>query len=507
MRKILMPLSLLTLMAIFSLLLSCSKDSSMPGSEDVAIDLIEDEITLEIGKEHRLVATFEPSDTPNKAHVWASDDPSIATVDETGMVKGLSVGKTVITVRALANNTTARCVVNVLNKVIPVSSITINSTKETLTIGSTLQLTAAVLPSNATDRKLKWSSNNSAVVSIDNNGLVKAIESGNARITASAGGKSVICEITVVERSVDFSNISYKIMDAGLVHISGKINPQGLKLSEIGICFSISNTPTIATNKIVLPLSLDVNSQLNDLKPNTDYYVRIYAMADNEVFYGKTELIQTPQTISTNFQIYELSIDLRNKPNVCGMRMTTPVIKGVNSLKICYGVAPKPEITDNITTTSTNSSGEGNYNLYIYDLKPATTYYYRAYELINNKPVYYNTEGIFSTIGKDVFFSATTNSPVNSNPWIFKVDYTLPEGDYEVSVLNGEGSIMPSYLSKTDDNWSFLIYVKGGKGNINVKVGVGTTASGIRSALESVRFKNLETGIEYWALIGRDIKK
>ena len=476
---------------------SCDKDDDVAAPDSaVSINLSEDEIMLEIGKSERLIAGFEPSDAPNKAHKWTSENPQIATVDETGLVTGVSAGTTVITATALANNATASCVVNVLDKIIPVSSISLSSTKETLVVGSELQLTAVVSPQTATDRKLSWSSNNTSVASVNDEGVVAAIAPGEANITVSAGGKSMVCAITVVDKSVDFSDISYSVIEGGLVRIYGRINPQGMKLSEIGVCFSTSTTPNVNSDKCVLPLSLNVDSQLKGLKHDTEYYMRIYALADDEAYYGKTEIIKTPANIATNFKLSRLYIDRYDNThiNTCEMTLSTPVISGHNSLKICYGVAPHPEITDNITTSSTNSTGEDFYSMIFKNLSEATTYYFRAYDLINNKPVYYDTEGVFSTVGKDVKMDASVISKKDDGIWIYKIDYTLPSGTYEVtkSSMNYTDG-----LSKTQDNWSQMLYVKGDDGNVYLNLYWSNHKK------VNVLFKDIETGVLYEICVGQ----
>ena len=61
------------------------------------ISLNKEELILEIGSSERLVASFNPPETPNKAHTWASSAAEIASVDETGLVKALSIGESVLT--------------------------------------------------------------------------------------------------------------------------------------------------------------------------------------------------------------------------------------------------------------------------------------------------------------------------------------------------------------------------------------------------------------------------
>ncbi len=90
---------------------------------------------------------------------------------------------------------------------IPVSSIQINSTDLTLTIGDTYQLTAQVEPENATDKDYVCLSNNYAVASVTDDGLVTALTEGVAIITVSTlkGGAYQNCKVTVLTPGVNLS--------------------------------------------------------------------------------------------------------------------------------------------------------------------------------------------------------------------------------------------------------------------------------------------------------------
>ena len=87
--------------------------------------------------------------------------------------------------------------------IIPVSYVNLNSTSLQLYEGDITQLTATVGPKDATDKTVVWSSDNPAVASVDQTGLVIAHASGTAKVTAVAGGKSSTCTVTVVA-AVDY---------------------------------------------------------------------------------------------------------------------------------------------------------------------------------------------------------------------------------------------------------------------------------------------------------------
>lgn len=78
-----------------------------------------------------------------------------------------------------------------------VAEVVIDKSEVKIIKGSTVQLNADVLPETAQDRTVTWSSDNQAVAFVDQTGLVEAIATGTANITAAAGGKTAVCEVTV----------------------------------------------------------------------------------------------------------------------------------------------------------------------------------------------------------------------------------------------------------------------------------------------------------------------
>lgn len=94
-------------------------------------------------------------------------------------------------------------------EVILVTSIKLNKTAVSLDPNDTVQLTATVLPEEATDKTILWSSTNENIAKVSENGLVTAIKGGTAYITASAtdgSGISESCKISVVEFVSDSDN-------------------------------------------------------------------------------------------------------------------------------------------------------------------------------------------------------------------------------------------------------------------------------------------------------------
>ena len=102
-----------------------------------------------------------------------------------------------------------------------VTGITLNKTSVSLAPGSTTQLTATVSPDNAYDKSVTWSSSNTAVATVDNNGKVTAVAVGTATITVQSAMNSNIkatCEVTVaVDRTFTVGGVTFKmkLVEAG----------------------------------------------------------------------------------------------------------------------------------------------------------------------------------------------------------------------------------------------------------------------------------------------------
>ncbi|MFY0607654.1 MAG: Ig-like domain-containing protein [Cyclobacteriaceae bacterium] len=90
--------------------------------------------------------------------------------------------------------------INIVERNIAVASISLNQTEVTLkNIGDTHQLLSTVMPENATNQEVTWSTSNAAIVEVDDNGLITAVAEGNAKITATTtdGGKTAEANVTI----------------------------------------------------------------------------------------------------------------------------------------------------------------------------------------------------------------------------------------------------------------------------------------------------------------------
>ena len=148
--------------------------------------------TIKDSETLKLTATLQPTGAEGTI-TWTSSYTSIATVDANGLVKGVEAGSTTIT--AKCGSYSATCKVTVTQT--PAASVSLDKTTLSLKATETATLSATVLPENATDKTVKWSTSNSKIATVDANGKVTAIAVGNATITAACGNLSATCQVTV----------------------------------------------------------------------------------------------------------------------------------------------------------------------------------------------------------------------------------------------------------------------------------------------------------------------
>ena len=174
------------------------------------------ELSLKVGERGELpTATVTPNNASDKTISWASDNEAIAKIED-GSVVGVSSGTTQLIASSVNGKTAAlQVVVSEVQQpqqpqhpqepqqpqqpqVIPVQSVTVTPASITAKVGDApIQLTATVLPANATSPTVSWKSNNEQVVKVDSNGKVTIIAAGETTIEAKAGEKSFTVQVKV----------------------------------------------------------------------------------------------------------------------------------------------------------------------------------------------------------------------------------------------------------------------------------------------------------------------
>ena len=181
------------------------QDAAAPQTVAVeSVTLNKTELTLEPSGTETLIATVKPDNATDKSVTWTTSNAEIATVAD-GKVTAVKEGEAIIT--AKAGDKQATCKVTVKKSAVPVQSVTLDRTSVTLEEGQTTTLTATISPNDADEQTVTWATSNAAVATVAN-GVVTAVVEGTATITASVGGKSATCVVTVKKSIVAVTSVT-----------------------------------------------------------------------------------------------------------------------------------------------------------------------------------------------------------------------------------------------------------------------------------------------------------
>ena len=191
--------------------------------EKVSIDVRE--LHLNPGKTYQLSVTIEPADATNRRIAWYSSNTNVATVDKSGLVTALAFGEVTLTAEAndMHVNDAIRLTIDDVDNSIPIESLTLDATSKTFDFAAdpgvgAFRFAPAILPENATNKKLKWTSDDPLVAGIDNDGVLVPVSHGKTTIrvsTTDGGNKTARCEVTVIgvkDRNYDSADDYYKII-------------------------------------------------------------------------------------------------------------------------------------------------------------------------------------------------------------------------------------------------------------------------------------------------------
>ena len=163
-----------------------------------SVSLNETSLDLLTGDRATLTVTVLPSNASDKTISWSSSNENVATV-KNGKVTAISAGQATISVTTKDGGLTASCIVNVTQKIVPVNGVSLNYSELELSVGDSEDLIAQVLPTNATNKEVIWSTTDEEVASVDENGKVTALKVGETLITVTTvdGGYKDYCIIKV----------------------------------------------------------------------------------------------------------------------------------------------------------------------------------------------------------------------------------------------------------------------------------------------------------------------
>lgn len=222
---------------------------------DIQIDSIilsETMVRLPIGGTVQLEATVSPEDAVCDLS-WSSDNEGIASVDENGMVTAVSEGLAVI--QASAGEVYAKCSIVVEPK--EVENVTVDPGELNLKVGEKSELTLTIEPEELADSYVLWASDNENVATVAN-GTVSAISAGEAVITATVGGMSASCNVSVTNvevESIVLNYTEYTLKEGETVQLTAVVKPDNATDADVVWSTGDRNVAAVSKDGLVTAVS------------------------------------------------------------------------------------------------------------------------------------------------------------------------------------------------------------------------------------------------------------
>ena len=159
---------------------------------------VESSVKIRMGDEFQLNGQTQPEGSDG-CLTWKSSNEEIAIVNDKGLVKGIRLGTCIVTATAVDGGFTADCLVTVVQ---PVDGVTMEKHSLSLNVGDSEQLYANVLPINADNKKLIWTTSDSEIAEVDADGNVTAKKRGVAFVKATSEDNPLAadsCKVTVLQ--------------------------------------------------------------------------------------------------------------------------------------------------------------------------------------------------------------------------------------------------------------------------------------------------------------------
>ncbi|UZO82592.1 Ig-like domain-containing protein [Aquimarina sp. ERC-38] len=192
-----------------------TKDGTTTKIPVTGINLAPATMTLRAGTTRKLAANVTPANATVKRITFTSGNPSVATVNADGMVRAVKAGRAVITAKSVDGNFSKTSTVTVTKggttTKIPVTGIRFTPNSLTLKTGATKKLTPAILPANATEKGVTYTSTIPSIATVNSDGVVRALKVGITVITATTkdGGFKATTTVRVIKKPATGGQMPY----------------------------------------------------------------------------------------------------------------------------------------------------------------------------------------------------------------------------------------------------------------------------------------------------------
>lgn len=311
-----------------------------------------DQETLSVGQTAQITASVSPEDATLQGVTYESRKPEVATVDENGVVTGVSRGSATIRVKSEDGYVQTSVTVQVRQ---PAEEIQLELAKATLPEGKTAAVKATVLPKDTNNKKLTWSSSDESIATVNREGRVKGIQPGTVTITAASAEVpevtgSIDVQVVRLAKSVAFEQKEYDVILGQTAQLAVTVgpedttdksvtyksnNPKKVSVDENGVVTALAAgkatiTATTADGsrrqattvvRVIVPVT-GVHFDQTDARVGVDYYRTLNAVLEPK------DATNHNMTWTSSDESIATITGTTNKPRVVGKRWGRCVVTG-----------------------------------------------------------------------------------------------------------------------------------------------------------------------------------
>ena len=266
-----------------------------------SVEITNAPVTALEGTQLTLAVTVLPEDATNKSLSFSSSDDEVAFVSEDGVVSFLKPGKATITVTSADGSKTDAFEVEVTAKPVPVESLIIENKPESARVGDEFTLKVTILPAEATDKSVTYTSSNNEVATVSPGGKVTFLKEGEVTITVTSVSDPDIKDSFTIQvgaapvlvSSVAISNKPTSVREGDTLALQVTVSPENAENKALTYQSSDESIALVDTNgniSFLRPGNVTITVMSESNPDATDSFTVSVAMnLDGYIHYELTE--------------------------------------------------------------------------------------------------------------------------------------------------------------------------------------------------------------------------
>lgn len=217
--------------------------------------------SIAVGSSETITSTVI-KDIGATAPTWSSSNTSVVTVNQSGVITAVAAGTAIISLSNSSGSVIASVAVTAASSVVLPASVSTNKSSTSLAVGASETLTATVLPMDANNKSVSWSTSNARIATVSSTGVVTALAAGSATISVRTidGNQTAAVAITVTQSATSVSGVTlnkstFSLQMGATDSLVQAISPAGATNTAVRWTTSNALVATVSPSGVVTALA------------------------------------------------------------------------------------------------------------------------------------------------------------------------------------------------------------------------------------------------------------